>query len=198
VRRPGRGASAAVPIAIEIPDVPEPEEPEPPSLDLLLTTVTDHVLARDFGTAVALIDREMRHPHPAESHRYMESIRDAIYRAADLDGALEAAFRAKKDKKTVVRHNGVDRNVIIQRVRDGKIDTLVLDDRGNTRPVSFSLSLLDSLELSRWLGEGDTPSRALQKFILHMEAGDLDGAAALTARCGHLADMLTSAVERKR
>jgi len=189
--------SAAVPIAV-IPDVVVEEEQPEVGLGMLKTTVAEHVLAEEFGTAVALIDRELQYPHTRAAQAEMESLRSFIEKISTMESTIESAFKRRIGMETTVHHGGKDRKIVIQKVEDGAINGLVVSQDGSSRPVDFSLSQLEPRELSRWLGNPRTQSRHAQQFILHMMAQDYEKAVELAENCGPLSDTFKRIAESRR
>lgn len=168
----------------------EEQSAEQAGLTALKVSLAQRVCAKEFTMAKALLENEMEYEHSRSISTEMEALLGIINGASRLGQVLESAFRKQIGRDVIVNHRDVDRRIKIVRVRNGEVTaTMTTTATGGsaTRPISFTISQLNPLEQSRWLGEPQSMADHTRKFILHMEAGDFATAAELSAHCGPFA-----------
>lgn len=183
------------------PDVPPSPEPEPrATLADFKQRIADRLLQEDFPGALSLIQQALIDPDLSPHKDVVTAIRDMTKAAADIDELVAAAFKARQGERVVIFHNNEFHPFLVREVQGDTVQG-VLKHRtsasGMARTVEFRISQLSPIERSRWLGEADSPRKAVMKYVLHMEAGDWKSALEFSAQCGPLSDIFHALAEAR-
>ncbi|NQU40298.1 MAG: hypothetical protein HQ523_10135 [Lentisphaerae bacterium] len=174
---------------VDQPDAIAKATPEDPELYALKLQIAEALLAGRFPDAIAVIERQQQaddiYPYQSELADLATFVRD-VSRANQI---VADAIRDRIDEEIVIRVK--DRRItIIPRASAGdRINALLIPPRADQprRSATFSVSDLDPIERAHWIGQADTPRKCTMKLLLHLQAGDEDGARVFAPSCGPLA-----------
>ena len=174
--------------AVATRDAPASQQDDP-ALHALKRHVVTALLSSSFSEAFALIRRQQQAP---DIYPYQDDL-------ADLDGFVRAvsrinavvadAIRERIGEDVVIRVKG-RRVTITPRTSAGdRINAVVIPSRADQkrRSATFSVSDLDPIDRAHWIGQANTPHKCAMKLLLHLSAGDPEGARVFAHSCGILA-----------
>jgi hypothetical protein len=176
------------------PDTPPEQTPERhPALTVLLQDVAAALLARDPNAAMTLVLQQQkqpeRYPYPDDLSTLAHAVTAVKYvnlRVADL-----VREHIDEELQIHVRNRTI---TIIPRASAGeRVNALIVPTQTNRPPQSktFKITDLAPAERARLIGKADTPTKALMKLYLHLEAGDKESARAYAPGCGLLGPALS-------
>jgi hypothetical protein len=166
-------------------------------LDAIGMNVANCLIAEDFNKALSILQDEKDKPHSASFLANAENIRKVVKEVQGMPIALESAFRNKLDHEVDITLNKQKRRILIRAISRGTVNATATGGPTDGQSVTFSLSQLDPLEQSRWLGTARTPSKYAMKFILLMKGHDYESARALASNCGPLASYFAKEVDTR-
>jgi hypothetical protein len=158
------------------------------------------LVERQTAKAAESLDWELRQAAVPLLRQELDALRSIVTAVAQLDRAVVQEFEAKVGKDVAVRlKNGVA-NIRLQAISGDTVCGAPVSEDGAvaTNSVVFRISSVDPIERSRWLGAATTPDRSAMKFLLYMEGGDYESAAAFALNCGPLAEAFRAIVKRKQ
>ncbi|MBT3295548.1 MAG: hypothetical protein HN919_20895 [Verrucomicrobia bacterium] len=176
------------PVAAETRDAPAPKQNDP-ELRALKRRVVTALLSSSFSDALALIERQQKAPDIYPYQDDLDDLHGYVRAVARINAVVADAIRERIDEEVVIRVK--DRRVtIIPRASAGdRINAVVIPSGADQKrhSATFSVSDLDPIERSHWIGQADTPHKCAMKLLLHLSAGDPEGARVFAPSCGILA-----------
>ena len=172
----------------ETRDAPAPKQDDP-ELHALKRRVVTALLSSSFIEAQALIGRQQQAP---DIYPYQDDLTDLagfVRAVARINAVVADAIRERIGEEVVIRVKG-RRFTITPRASAGdRINAIVIPSRADQkrRSATFSVSDLDPIERAHWIGQADTPHKCAMKLLLHLSAGDPEGARVFAPSCGILA-----------
>ena len=160
-----------------------------PELHALKGRVATALLTSSFREALALIGRQQQAP---DIYPYEDDLTDLagfVRAVSRINIVVADAIRERIGEDVVIRVKG-RRVTIIPRASAGdRINAVVIPSRADQkqRSATFSVSDLDPIERAHWIGQADTPHKCAMKLLLHLSAGDPEGARVFAPSCGILA-----------
>jgi hypothetical protein len=177
-----------------VPSAPVETEPDSgradsPELYALKLKIVAALLRNTAGEALAIVKRQQDQPDIYPYQEDLSELAAFVRSVARMNTTVADAIRERIDQEVVIRVN--DRRVkMVPRASAGeRVNAVLVSSRGGAQPrsVTFSVSDLDPIERSHWLGQADDPQRCAMKLLLHLEAGDRSGARVFAPNCGILA-----------
>ncbi|OGV62564.1 MAG: hypothetical protein A2498_15765 [Lentisphaerae bacterium RIFOXYC12_FULL_60_16] len=191
----------AAPSPVTSPSSP-PESSAPSANDIvdnIIAGILPPLLRGEFELAAALIDQELQFPQLPEVDRKLTEMGTLLNEAARAMALIEAEFRSKTGQVVTINNRKQQQQVTIRSVKDGVVDATIDDPLpgGGTavRLVQFKIAQLDPEEQARWLGNADTPGKALVKCALFLRARNFPQARQFAASTGPLAPLLLKQVD---
>jgi serine/threonine protein kinase len=166
-------------------------------LETIGMNVANCLIAEDFNKALSVLQDEKDKPHSAAFLANAENIRKVVKEVQGMPIVLESAFKNKLDHEVDITLNKQKRRILIRAISRGTVNATATGGPTDGQSVTFSLSQLDPVEQSRWLGSVRTPSRYAMKFILLMKGRDYESAKALAGNCGPLASYFAKEVDAR-
>jgi hypothetical protein len=147
------------------------------------------MLAGSIPDALGLIERQQQ---ALDIYPYQDALSELavfVRSASRVNAAVADAIRDRIDEEVVIRVKD-RRFTIIPRASAGeRINAVIVPSRADQarRSATFSVSDLDPIERAHWIGQADTPLKCTMKLLLHLSAGDREGARVFAPSCGILA-----------
>jgi serine/threonine-protein kinase len=130
----------------------------------------------------------------------LETLKPIIKASSEIDRNVIQEFESKIGKDvTVSLRNGTVR-IRLQAIAGDNVCGALISEDGvvSTNLVVFRTTSMDPVERSKWLGAAPTPERGAMKYLLYMESGDYESAAAFASRCGPFAKAFGAIARRKQ
>jgi hypothetical protein len=170
----------------------------------LLGKIKEHLatllVERQASKASKQLEWEHQHAAAPLFRQELDALRPIISAAAQIDKAVIREFESKIGKDVTVRLTNGVANIRLQAISGENVCGAPISDKGvvAANSVMFKISSMDPIERSRWLGAASTPDRCSMKFLLYMEGGDYESAAAFAVNCGPLAEAFRAIAKNKQ
>lgn len=197
---PGNGASPAA----LVPDGPLPSpltaEPaltdaEKASLSAAKDEVAQQLLNGRWSKAMERAEWESQQTLSAPARAKAQELRTFVAAVTQIDIEVINGFMKKIGQDADVMSGGKTVRVRLQAMSGDTVRGVLAGDTAS--PVIFTISSLDPLERSRWLGPADTPVKCAMKYLFYMQSGDFSSAMTFAQNSGPLSAAFQTAALAK-
>jgi len=119
---------------------------------------------------------------------------------AGTEDLVTRGLLTRVGQETTLHYGGEDRRVLLQAMSGNKVRGVVIERRPTgvvSNALLFTVSSLDPIERSRWIGPADSPERCAMKFLLYFARGDYGTAMHFAENCGPFAEAFTEAAGQR-
>jgi serine/threonine-protein kinase len=186
------------------PPTPAPEPRLTPgeqvALDKAREDLAALLVARQPAKALDRLQWELGQAASAPVRQELDALKPIIKAASEIDRTVIQEFEGRIGKEVTVNlRNGAFR-LRLQAIAGDNVcgSPIANDGTVSTNLVVFRTTSMDPVERSKWLGAAPTPERGAMKYLLYMESGDYESAAAFALRCGPFAQAFAAIARQKQ
>ena len=152
------------------------------------------LLAGELKTAHAVIDSALRKPSSQALAREFLRLKAFTDEATGTEGLVTRGLLGRVGQETTLHYKGEDRRVLLQAMSGDNVRGVLIETRPAgvvSNALLFTVSSLDPIERSRWIGPANSPARCVMKFLLYFDRGDFRTAVHFAENCGPFAEAFT-------